>query len=212
MQTISPKHRSTPAEFSEQTWALVTEDQFCRFPSLSCFEDGPPHIDPLWRLFVIPPTITVKPGAALFPTRRSSQRGFRHTISHGDGTISDAAAGDLQSPNQHPVYLRTLSIACSIPPFEKDGTKFGYKLPNNYYFQSSDVMWLSLIIHLLHHVTLVTEVLLWSQRSNHDRRLNKLHTISFRPYTLRPHRTADICYSTCALQSFFIRLKGIKKE
>lgn len=181
MQTISPKHRSTPAEFSEKTRALVTEDQFCRFPSLQCFQDGPLHIDPLWRLFVIPWTITVKPRAALFPMLRSSQRGFRHTISHGYSTIGDAVVSDLHSPNQHPVYLQTLSITSSVPLFEKDRTKFGYKLPNNYYFQSSDVMWLSLIIHLLHYVTLVTEMLLWSQRSNHDRRLNKRQKISFIP-------------------------------
>lgn len=37
-----------------ETRALVTEDQFCRSPSLWCLEDGPLHIDPLWRLFVIP--------------------------------------------------------------------------------------------------------------------------------------------------------------
>lgn len=104
---------------------------------------------------------------------------------------------------------RLSPITYSIPPFAKDIRKFGYKLPNNYYFQSSDVMWLTLIIHLLHHVTLVTEMHLWSQRSNHDRRLNKLHTISFIPYT---RRTVDSWYSTCAFQPFFIRLTGIKKE
>lgn len=202
MQTISPKHTSTPAEFSDKTWALVTEDQFCRFLSLLCFEDGPLHIDPLWRLFVIPWTITVKPGAALFPTCSSSQRGFRHTISHGYSIISDAAVSDLQSPNQHPVYLQTLSIICNFSQIEKDRAKFGYKLPNKYYFQSSDVLWLSLIIHLLHHDTLVTEIHLRSQRSSDDRRLNKLHTISFIPYSLRPRYTVDIWYSTCAFQPF----------
>ena len=69
-----------------------------------------------------------KPGAALFPTRRSSQRGFRHTISHGDSTISDAAVSDLQSPNQHPRLSR------SHAGFLHLSAKFGYKLPNNYYF------------------------------------------------------------------------------
>lgn len=34
------------------------------------------------------------------------------------------------------------------------------------------MLWLYSIIHLLHHATLVTEMHLWSQRSNHDRRLN----------------------------------------
>lgn len=110
LQAVSPKHTNTPAEFPDKTRALVMEDPFCRFPSLSCFDDGPLHIDPLWRLFVIPWTITVKPGAALFPTRRSSQRGFRHTISHGYSTIAGSAETYGVRVNV-PFYLQTLSIA-----------------------------------------------------------------------------------------------------
>lgn len=175
-----------PAEFSEQTRPLVTEDQFCRFPSLQCF--------PRWTSFTLilcgvclssrEPSLS-DPEPALFPDAPLiPKEGFRHTISHGDSTISDAAVGDLQGPNQHPP---SSSIAYSIPPpFENYRTKFGSELPNNYYLQSSDVMWLSLIIHLLHHVTLVTETLLRSRRSGRDRRLNKLRTISFIPLFAEP--------------------------
>lgn len=209
--SLSPKHTNTPAEFSDKTWALVMEDQFCRFPSLLCFEDGPLHIDPLWRLFVIPWTITVKPGDALFPTRRSSQRGFRHTISHGY-QHHHWCSGDLRSPNQHPVYLtNVVDHTQHGRSMERTEQSLATNCQTNYYFQSSDVMWLSLIIHLLHHVMLVTEMHLWSQRCYHDRRLNKLHTISFILYTLSPRCTGDIWYSTCASQPFLIRLKGIKK-
>lgn len=201
VQTISPKHSCTPAEFSDKTWTLVTEDQFCHFPSLLCFEDGPLHIDPLWRLFVIPWTITVKPGAALFPTCSSSQRGFRHTISHGYSIITDAAVSDLQSPNQHPVYLQTLSVIYNFSHIERIEQSLLTNCQTSIMF--NPLMWLSSIICLLHHDTLVIESHLWSLRSDHNRRLNKLHTISFIPYSLRPRRTVHIWYSTRAFQPFF---------
>lgn len=134
--SLSPKHANTPAELSDKTWALVTEDQFCRFPSLLCFEEGPLHIDPLWRLFVIPWTITVKPGAALFPTRRSSQRGFRHTISHGYSTITDAAATYRVQINIPFISERCRSHTAS--PLGEDGAKFGHKLPNKLLFS---ILW-----------------------------------------------------------------------
>lgn len=127
----------TPAEFWDKTWALVTVDQFCRFLSLPCFEDGPPHIDPLWHLFVIPWTITVKAGPVVFPTLCSSQRGFRHTISHGDGTITDGA-------ETHRYQLRLLCIfktfSITYPSFQnRDKAKLEHQVPNNY-FQSFHVM------------------------------------------------------------------------
>ena len=96
----------------------------------------------------------------------------------------------LASPNQHPVYLRTLSI----PPFEKDWAKFGYKLV------LLSVLWCDLTfseIHLLHHVTPVTALHLWSHSSNHDRRLNKLHCYVTRctPSTHQTHLILYMCFS-----------------
>lgn len=124
------------------------------------------------------------------------QRGFRHTISHGYSTISDAAVGDLQTPKSTSRYLQQHCPSHTVSlRSQRTEQSFGYKLPNNYSFQPSDVMWLSLIIHLLHRVTLVTEMHLWSQRSNHDRRLNKLHTISFIPYMFCPRRAVVVCIS-----------------
>lgn len=200
VQTISPKHRSTRLNSPRRHGHSSRKISFVVF-RLS----GVLRMD-LFTLILCgvclsshEPSLS-KPGAALFPTRRSSRRGFRHTISHGYSGISDAAAGDLQGPHQHPANLKTLPIAYSLSPFGEDRPKFGRELPNDYYFQSSDVMRLSLIIHLLHRVTLVTQTLFWSQRSNHDRRLNKLHTISFPPLPPAPslhgrHLILCMCFS-----------------
>lgn len=76
VQTISPERSSTPR------WILRADTATCHGRSALSFPISPVfsemdlfHIDPLWRLFVIPWTITVRPRAPLYsPTRRSSQK------------------------------------------------------------------------------------------------------------------------------------------
>lgn len=69
------------------------EDQFCRLASLLCFEDGPLHIDPLWRLFVISRTVTVKTRSCSYSRRAA------HPEEGSDKQLATVKA----SPNQHRV-------------------------------------------------------------------------------------------------------------
>lgn len=147
------------------------EDQFCRLVSLLCFEDGPLHIDPLWRLFVISRTVTVK-------TRSCSYS--RHAAHPEEGSDKQLATVKA-SPNQHRV-----SYPAIVDPFSPQ-KRTQWSLDTNCLTVPADMTWLSWIIHLLHHATPVTEMLLWSRSSNHNRSLNELHF----PPIYSPENTSD---------------------
>lgn len=124
-----------------------------------------------------------KPGVALFPTRRSSQRGFRNTISHGYSTTSNAAVSQFRIQKCCLIYLSLVHLVRF--PFRLD------KVLGQLLFS----VWCDVTLfnnssatscHACHwNAPLIPALSSWQ--------LNKLQTISFVPFTHTPtaEQTSD---------------------